>query len=147
MRPLACALIAALAGGDARTPAHYVGGTLAAFGRCAGSMDLTDARIFSFRGKSGDVEIPWDRINLIEYGQEVSRRYAAAILISPLLLMSKRRVHFLTVGFADDESRQHAMVFRVGKGRIRSVLAGLEARTGRKVQYQDEEARKAGKGS
>jgi hypothetical protein len=34
----------------------------------------------------------------------------------------------------------------VDKGDIRSVLVSLEARTGRKVQYQDDEARKAGKG-
>jgi hypothetical protein len=38
------------------------------------------------------------------------------------------------------------VVFRVEKGDIRSVLVGLEARTGRRVEYQDDEARKAGKG-
>jgi hypothetical protein len=38
------------------------------------------------------------------------------------------------------------MVFEVPKGAIRSVLVSLEAKTGRKVEFQDEEARKAGKG-
>jgi hypothetical protein len=38
------------------------------------------------------------------------------------------------------------LVIRVEKGDIRSVLTGLEARTGRRVEYQDGEARKAGKG-
>jgi len=33
----------------------------------------------------------------------------------------------------------------VEKGDIRLVLAGLEARTGRRVEFQDEEARKTGK--
>jgi hypothetical protein len=37
-------------------------------------------------------------------------------------------------------------VLRVDKGDIRSVLAGLEARTGRRVEFLDDEARKAGKG-
>ena len=37
------------------------------------------------------------------------------------------------------------MVFRVDKNGIRATLVGLEARTGLKVQYQDEQARKAGK--
>jgi len=32
------------------------------------------------------------------------------------------------------------MVLRVEKGDIRSVLTGLEARTGRRVEYQDDEA-------
>jgi hypothetical protein len=35
-------------------------------------------------------------------------------------------------------------VFRVGKGDIRPVLAALEARTGRRVEYQDDNARKNG---
>jgi hypothetical protein len=38
------------------------------------------------------------------------------------------------------------MLFRVDKNSIRAALVSLEARTGLKVQYQDEEARKAGKG-
>ncbi len=42
-----------------------------------------------------------------------------------------------------EDGKQQAMVFRVDKNSIRSTLAGLEARTGLKVQYQDEQARKA----
>ena len=93
-----------------------------------------------------ELRIAYQRINTLEYGQNVSRRYAAAILISPLLLLSKSRKHFLTVGYVDTEGRQQALVFRVEKGDIRSVLAALEARTGRRIEYQDAEARKAAKG-
>jgi hypothetical protein len=38
------------------------------------------------------------------------------------------------------------MVLQVGKEEIRPLLVSLEARTGRRVEYQDDEARKAGKG-
>jgi hypothetical protein len=38
------------------------------------------------------------------------------------------------------------MVLQVDKGHVREVLVGLEAKTGRKIEYQDPEARKAGKG-
>jgi hypothetical protein len=38
------------------------------------------------------------------------------------------------------------MVFRVDKSDIRLTLVALEARTGQKVTFQDEEARIAGKG-
>ena len=86
------------------------------------------------------------KINTVEYGQNVSRRYAAAILISPILLLSKSRKHFVTLGYMDREGKQQALVFRFDKGDIRSVLASLEARTGRRIEYQDDEARKAGKG-
>jgi hypothetical protein len=75
----------------------------------------------------------------------VSRRYAAAILISPVLLLSKARKHLVTIGYLDGEGRQQALVFRVEKGDIRWVLASLEARTGRRIDYQDDEARKGGK--
>jgi hypothetical protein len=46
------------------------------------------------------------------------------------------------MGYEDIEGKQQALVFRVEKGDIRSVLASLEARTGRRVEYQDDEARK-----
>jgi hypothetical protein len=69
-----------------------------------------------------------------------------AVLISPLFLLSKKRQHFLTVGYSDEEGRQQAMIFRVNKDDIRAMLVSLEARTGRKVEFQDDDARKAGKG-
>ena len=87
----------------------------------------------------------YSKIESVEYGQNVSRRYAAAVLLSPILLLSKERKHFVTLGFVDDDGNQQAVVFRVEKEDIRSVLAGLEARTGRRIEYQDDEARKGSK--
>ena len=66
--------------------------------------------------------------------------------ISPLFLLAKKRQHFLTVGYSDEEDRQQAMIFKVDKNDIRAMLVTLEARTGRKVEYQDDDARKSGKG-
>ena len=100
----------------------------------------------SFRSKSKNVDVPYDKINVLEYGQKVDRRFVAAALISPFLLLSKKRNHFLTIGFEDENGKQQAMVFHVQKGDVRSLLVSLEARTGRKIQYQDENARRAGKG-
>jgi hypothetical protein len=45
-------------------------------------------------------------------------------------------------GAVDERQARQAVVFRVDKGDIRAVLAGLEARTGRRVEYQDDQARK-----
>ena len=94
------------------------------------------------RSGSASFRIDYARVNTLEYGQNVSRRYAAAVLISPVLLLSKSRKHFVTVGYEDADGKQQALVFRVNKGDIRSVLASLEARTGRRMEYQDDEARK-----
>ena len=61
-------------------------------------------------------------------------------------MLAKKRQHFLTVGFQDNDGNQQAMVFRVEKNDIRLALVSLEARTGQQVHFQDEEARIAGKG-
>jgi hypothetical protein len=127
--------------------AEYLGGTLPGVAAGAsGSVLTTDPISFIFQEKRVAVRIPYERINLIEYGQKVDRRLWEAILISPLLILSKRRAHYLTVGFEGEDGKQQAMLFRVDKRAIRAVLVSLEARTGRKVTYMDEEARKAGKG-
>ncbi len=127
--------------------AEYIGGTAANLSaRMEGVLVTNGPDYFIFRAKGTDVRIPYEKINLVEYGQKVDRRYVEAILLSPMFLLSKKRKHFLTVGFTDESGEQQAVVFRVKKSDIRSILVSLEARSGRKVTYQDEEARKAGKG-
>jgi hypothetical protein len=126
--------------------AEYIGGTAPIQKKASGTLQTTDDQLFRFRSKKKTIEVPYERINLLEYGQKVDRRYGLAIVVSPMFLLSKARRHFLTVGYTDEQGSQQALIFRVDKGDIRSVLVGLEARTGRKVQYQDDEARKAGKG-
>ena len=109
-------------------------------------MDYSGSDELVFRCSKAEFRVAFHKVNTLEYGQSVSRRYAAALLLSPMLLLSKTRKHFVTLGYVDAEGKQQVLVFRVDKGDIRSVLAGLEARTGRRVEYQDDEARKAGKG-
>lgn len=126
--------------------AQFVGGTLPGIAvKSSTHLDLTGSEWLALRSGKMEVRIAYNKVNTIEYGQNVSRRYAAAVLISPLLLLSKSRKHFVTMGYTDTEGKQQAIVFRVDKGDIRSVLASLEARTGRRVEYQDDEARKAGR--
>ena len=91
--------------------------------------------------------MPYRQINLLEYGQKADRRILAAVLISPIFLLSKKRDHFLTIGYADPQGHQQALVLKVEKRDLRSVLASLEARTGLRVTFQDNEARKAAWGS
>ena len=127
--------------------AQFIGGTLAGVSaRSSARLDLTAADELVFRCDKGELRVAYRKVNTVEYGQSVNRRYAAAVLISPVLLLSKSRKHFVTLGYVDGEGKQQALVFRVNKGDIRSVLAALVARTGRRVEYQDDEARKAGKG-
>ena len=133
--------------GHSGSQAEYVGGTRPDIpGNNPGSIEVSDRIFFVFTSKHTRIKIPFERINLLEYGQKVDRRYLAAVVISPLFMLAKKREHFLTVGFQDDDGQQQAMVFKVNKNDIRLALVSLEARTGQAVQYQDDEARIAGKG-
>ena len=135
-----------IAGGSGSRVA-YVGGTVPHVrNNTEGVVLMTDDQSFLFFAKGIRMEVPYEKINLLEYGQKAGRRFAMAIVISPMFLLSKARKHYLTIGYADEEGRQQAIVFQVDKRHVRAVLAGLEAKTGLKVQYQDDEARKNGKG-
>jgi len=141
------ALSLALAAAAPGVRAHFVGGTLpVASVKTNARIDLTGGDSLVFSSSEGDLRVAYSRINTIEYGQNVSRHYVAAVLISPMFLLSKSRQHFITLGYVDAQGQQQVLVFRVDKHDIRSVLAGLEARTGRRVEYQDADARKASKG-
>ena len=156
MRALAWALLVIMSSdvlpplllaGDPGGRAQYVGGTVAGLpSKSEGNINTTDGEVLLFRAKQATVRIPYNKINTIEYGQRVNRRIVEAVLISPLLLLAKKRKHFLTVGYTDEQGRQQALVFQLNKGAVRAVLVSLEAKTGRKIEFQDEEARKAGKG-
>jgi hypothetical protein len=139
-----CALVAAAHNGSR---VEYIGGTLSTIpANNSGDIRLTDQVYFTFSSKLTQMRIPYERINLVEYGQKVDRRYLTAAIISPLFLLAKKREHFLTVGFQDDDGHQQALIFRVNKNDIRQTLVELEARTGQRVGYQDEDARKDPKG-
>ncbi len=128
--------------------AMYLGGTISSIPeKTEGKSSTKDEAAFSFESKKGKIVIPYDHIDSLEYGQKAGRRIGVAIVINPLFIFSKKRRHYLTVGWSDEEGKQQAAVFELGKDIIRVQLASLEARSGRKIEYQDEEARKSGSGN
>jgi hypothetical protein len=140
---LVLATVIGAAAGDPGLRAQFIGGTLVGVKAKANArLDFTAADALALQCGEKALRIDYKRINTLEYGQNVSRRYAAAILLSPMFLLSKARRHFVTIGYLDEAGAQQALVLRVDKNDVRSVLASLEARTGRRVEYQDDEARK-----
>jgi len=128
--------------------AMYVGGTVTGLKEgSVGECSTADEKLFAFVSPGGKVTIPYDRVNSLEYGQKAGRRVGLAIAVTPLTLLSKKRRHFLTLGYLDDNEKQQAAIFEVGKNKVRVILTTLEARTGRKIEYQDEESRKRGLGN
>src|ERR1700730_9819214 len=91
-----------LLAGDSGFRAHFFGGTVAELpSKSEGKINLTDEQVLVLEGRQATLRVPYRRIETVEYGQRVSRRYAAAVLISPMLLLSKSRKHFVTIGFLD----------------------------------------------
>jgi hypothetical protein len=141
------AFLPLLQAGDTGSRVLYVGGTVAGVpNKSSLRIETLQSDAITVTSKASSFEIPYADVNTLEYGLRVSRRYVEAVLISPIFLIAKKKTHFLTIGYTDHEGRQQAMVLQVGSGDIRPLLVSLEARTGRKIEYQDEEARKAGKG-
>ncbi len=109
---------------------------------------------YSLKKQNRVYSIPYRQFLDIEYGQKAGRRVGAsiatAVLISPVglfMLFSKKRKHFITIGYADEASKEQVAVFELGKDIVRTTLPILEARSGKKIIYQDEEAKKSGKGN
>ena len=137
-------LFALSAAQAAENRADYVGGTLSQWKSGQTGSLLTDsADNLIYVVKQRRIEVPYLSVRSLEYGQKVDRRLVEALIISPIFILSKRREHFLTIHYRDAQGADQAMVLRIGKSSVRSLLASLEARTGLKVKVQDDEARKA----
>jgi len=141
--------------------AAYFGGTIKVFADAKdpveGTLDLKqeDVLVFSaadkpFKGQT--LSIPYNRILDLEYGQKAGRRVGAAaattVLLGPiglLTLFSKKRKHYLTIGFKDADEKDQVAVIELGKDTVRTTLPIVETRSGKKIEYQDEEAKKSTK--
>ncbi|MGB9612493.1 MAG: hypothetical protein ACPL7M_16080 [Bryobacteraceae bacterium] len=103
--------------------------------------------MFLFAGK--EHRLPYARITSIEYGQKVGRRIGATIgwgattlgLAALPLLLSKKRRHFATIGYTDEESRPQGLVVEFGKEINRSALKMISIKSGKEIEFESEKAR------
>lgn len=128
--------------------AAYVGGTVTDIPEnTEGDLDTRKEDVLMFMPDRGvPLTIPYKAITGIEYGQKAGRRVAMAVLVSPLALFSKKRKHFMTLSYTDKAGKEQAVVMELGKDIIRTTLTVVETRSGKAIEYQDDEARKAGRG-
>jgi hypothetical protein len=142
--------------------ASYHGGTAAVFAGAKdpieGSLDTSRPDVLVLAAekkpfKGVELHIPYASIVDLEYGQKAGRRVGAAaattVLLGPiglLSLFSKKRKHYLTIGYKDDSGTEQVVVLELGKDIVRTTLPIVSTRSGQEIEYQDEEARKAAKG-
>lgn len=143
--------------------AAYFGGTAAAFAGAKdpveGALNTADPNDLILTAEKKpfakqELRIPYGKIIDIEYGQKAGRRVGAAvattILLGPiglLTLFSTKRKHYVTIGFKDGEDKDQVAVIELGKSIVRTTLPILSTRSGKEIQYQDDEARKASRGN
>lgn len=124
----------------------YVGGTVNTIrANSEGVSSVAGTNAFAFQYPGGYLAIPYQRIDSLEYGQKAGRRVAMGLLVNPIFIFSKKRKHYLTIGYKDENDKPQVMVLELGKDVVRVTLSTLEARSGVKIEYQDEEARKSAK--
>jgi hypothetical protein len=120
----------------------YVGGTVTSIpDGTTGGLDMKNEKALAFESSKGNFEIPYDNITSLEYGQKAGRRLGVAITLTMWALLSKKRKHFLTIGYTDKNDKPQGVVLEIPKGTVKSTITVIEVRSGKKVEYESEEAR------
>ncbi len=123
--------------------AEYVGGTVSTLKKgVQGTLDTGDTAL-RFSSKDAEFMVPYKQIVTLEFGQKVGRRVGAAIggfvalgLPGLLILMSKKKKHFLTIGYRSEDGKGQAAVFELAKETVPNILMGLETRTGKRIERE-----------
>ena len=79
--------------------------------------------------------IPYDKVKKIVYERSAHRRYKAGLLVTPWLLFSKGKKHWLTIEFKDVANLPLGYVYvRLHKGNYRRVLSALSSGVGLEIE-------------
>jgi hypothetical protein len=99
-----------------------------------------DKKTVEFQNKKGQqiVSVPYDKIKSMLYEKTSRPRYAEAIIISPLFLLSKSKKHFLTFQYTDEKGDGKFMMLHMDKSNATDIVSTAEADTGQKVTREEE---------
>ena len=53
------------------------------------------------------------------------------------MLFSKKKKHFLTIAFTNQQGENEVLILELAKGIVRTTIPILEARTGKKVELEE----------
>ncbi|MBZ5514724.1 MAG: hypothetical protein LAN62_07745 [Acidobacteriia bacterium] len=127
----------------------YVGGTVNIPQKTEGILNLEDEKVAVFTYEGGRYELPYAQVTIMEYGQKAGRRVGATVagfaafgVPGLIALFSRKRKHFLSIALTNAEGKNQAIVLELSKGNVRTILRTMEARTGKRIEYESEEAKK-----
>ncbi len=84
------------------------------------------------------LSIKYDAIKNMTYEKASKPRYAEAVIISPLFLLSNAKKHYLTIQYADETGAGKYAIVHLDKKNAREAVACAEAQTGKQVEQIDE---------
>lgn len=82
--------------------------------------------------------IPSNSVAEVFYSRVSGRRIGTAILVSPFLLFSKGKKHYMTLSFDDGGDVVGAVEFKLDKKNYRGVLRSVEQVTGAALKFDQE---------
>ena len=104
-----------------------------------GTLAIDDAtKAIQFLDAKGSplLSIKFSDIKTLLYEQAQKPRYAEAILISPLFLMSHSVKHFLTIQYSDEGGAGQYVIVHLDKKNAQQAVAAAETETGKKVDRE-----------
>lgn len=82
--------------------------------------------------------IGYDSVKSILYEQAATPRYAAAVLVSPLFLLSNSKKHYLTIQYTSETGDTRFVIVRLDKNTARQAVSTAESETGHKVEQVEQ---------
>jgi hypothetical protein len=70
----------------------------------------------------------------MQYERTGQPRYVAAVLISPVFLLTRSNKHYLTIDYTDQSGEAHSVIVRLNKKNARAAIATARAQTSKSVE-------------
>jgi hypothetical protein len=106
-----------------------------------GKLDAGDAEILQFTWEKGNWKVLYSEVKTTYVA--LSRR---SVMVEVFGVPGGKRKLFLSLVVADRPGATRNCVFYLPRGATRDFMRALETKTGRRVVYESEEARKAAEG-
>jgi hypothetical protein len=125
--------------------AEYFQATSSGQKKAGGSVKGTlsfngDKKTMEFLDHGGNVtfSIKCESIKTLLYERAARPRYAEAVLISPLFLLSHSKKHYLTIQYTSDAGDGQYAIVQLDKKNAQAAVAAAEAHTGKRVERVEE---------
>lgn len=108
-----------------------------------GKLDVGDPQTLQYTWEKGAWKVPYSQIKTVYVS--MSRRSALVeldIIVGAIASARKRKL-LLSLNMTDEKGNNRNGVFYLPRGPLKEFLQQLEAKTGRRVVYESEEARRA----